>query len=235
MGVDEITGPREFYDRLAPVYQELYAYPPVMTLRQVVWLERHAPPGPLLDLGCGPGRILPHLARGGRWAVGLDFSPNMLTLARQALPEASLVRADAARPLPFLDASFVAVISLHATLIHLADFGDLCQLSREVARVLRPGGLFLVELPHPRTFPRTSELGVWRTFRPGIRCRRMASKIEEMCLDEVGGLCTRVRILDLDDLDEWLSPFARVDLHPGFTGGRFNPKRGLSMVVAAWL
>jgi hypothetical protein len=40
--------------------------------------------GPVLDVGCGPGRLVAELARQGRPALGLDISPVALRLARQA-------------------------------------------------------------------------------------------------------------------------------------------------------
>ena len=40
--------------------------------------------GTVLDVGCGPGRLVAELARQGRHALGLDISPVALRLARQA-------------------------------------------------------------------------------------------------------------------------------------------------------
>jgi hypothetical protein len=40
--------------------------------------------GTVLDVGCGPGRLVAELARQGRPALGLDISPVALRLARQA-------------------------------------------------------------------------------------------------------------------------------------------------------
>ncbi len=38
--------------------------------------------GPVLDVGCGPGRLLDALARHGKWALGVDLSPTAVALAR---------------------------------------------------------------------------------------------------------------------------------------------------------
>ena len=40
--------------------------------------------GTILDVGCGPGRLVGELARQGRHALGLDISPAALRLARRA-------------------------------------------------------------------------------------------------------------------------------------------------------
>lgn len=42
--------------------------------------------GPVADLGCGPGKVTAHLAELGVPAFGVDLSPKMIELARQAHP-----------------------------------------------------------------------------------------------------------------------------------------------------
>jgi SAM-dependent methyltransferase len=53
--------------------------------------------GTVLDVGCGPGRLVAELARQGRPALGLDISPVALRLARQA--GATVVRRSVFAPL----------------------------------------------------------------------------------------------------------------------------------------
>ncbi|SCL69680.1 class I SAM-dependent methyltransferase [Micromonospora chersina] len=43
--------------------------------------------GPVADLGCGPGHVTAHLSNLGVDAFGVDLSPRMVALARQAYPE----------------------------------------------------------------------------------------------------------------------------------------------------
>ena len=59
--------------------------------------DRARPGRPVVDLGCGAGRYLPHL---GAAVVGLDASATMLGACRSAAPGAALIRGDLAR-LPF--------------------------------------------------------------------------------------------------------------------------------------
>lgn len=224
---------REFYDQVAGVYDQRYAYPPKLTARQARWLARVCPLGPLLDLGTGTGRMLPALAKAGFLPVGLDCSPAMLAQARSD-PSALLVQGEAARGLPFGRACFSAVISLHATLVHLSAPGALETMAAEVLRVLRPGGAFVVELPHPRTYPPVERSGAWRQYQPGMSCRRIAPGLEEMRLDDAKGITTLVRAITVEDLKSWLRGFCRVELHPGFSGGRFRLDQGEIMVVCAW-
>ncbi len=44
------------------------------------------PPGRLLDLGCGTGRLCRHFAAKGYECVGVDLSDEMLAKAREASP-----------------------------------------------------------------------------------------------------------------------------------------------------
>jgi SAM-dependent methyltransferase len=101
----------------------------------------------LLDLGCGPcGPLTFILARVGCRGTGVEQSSAALRVGQaRALAvgvEAafSATEANLDEPLPFGDASFDAAISLDVVL-HLRDREH---LFREVARVLRPGGRFLV-------------------------------------------------------------------------------------------
>jgi ubiquinone/menaquinone biosynthesis C-methylase UbiE len=93
--------------------------------------------GPWLDVSCGPGTLLRHLAKapGSRRVYGLDLSRAMLERARIAAPAATLVRGDAAE-LPFEDGAFGAVTSLAA----LDLYPDPARAVAEAARVLASGG-----------------------------------------------------------------------------------------------
>lgn len=97
----------------------------------------------VLDLGCGPGRHAAGLARRGAWVVGLDLSAALLCAAREAGAE-RLVRADM-RSLPLRDATFDAVLSLFTSFGYFADDAEHEAVLREVTRVLRPGGRFVLD------------------------------------------------------------------------------------------
>jgi SAM-dependent methyltransferase len=89
--------------------------------------------GPVLDAGCGEGRLRSLLDGEVHW-VGLDASPAQLA----ANPYRPVVRADMRR-LPFADHSFAEVVHLWC-LYHL---DDPVTAVAEAARVLRPGGRYL--------------------------------------------------------------------------------------------
>ncbi len=223
-----------FYDRVAWAYDRHFAYPRRITELQTAWLLRLCRRGPLLDLGCGTGRMLDPLAEAGFTPFGLDCSKKMLARARQAHPEADLVRAEAGRGIPFASAAFETVICLHAVLIHITDPEERRGLALEVQRVLRPGGVFVLELPHPRSFPPLTTPDAWRVFRPGILCRQVGPNLEELRLTEMGDLTSRVAVIDVPELKTLLAGFAKAHLHPGFSGGLFDPEKGVAMVVCAY-
>ena len=67
-------------------------------------------------------------------------------------------------PLPFDDGSFDAAIALHGTLAHPPDDQAVACLARELARVVRPGGAFVAEVPAPAWIDRaTADARVRRT------------------------------------------------------------------------
>lgn len=107
-----------------------------------------APPGRVLDAGCGTGRHLLPLARMGYRVVGADLSQAMLLVARQALRAsgipAQLVRADL-RSLPFA-ACFDAALCLESPLAYLHEDAALAAALHSLHRALRPGGRLIVDV-----------------------------------------------------------------------------------------
>lgn len=103
------------------------------------------PDAALLDIGCGTGGLILRLGAKHpqrRW-TGLDFSPLACDLARQRCPASVSIVEGSATALPFADASFDAVISADV----LCQFDDPLPAVQEMLRVLRPGGLALINAP----------------------------------------------------------------------------------------
>ncbi len=104
----------------------------------------------LLDAGCGEGRhCFGALERGAR-VVGLDLDRASLRMAHGALRDrggelgrlAAVLQGDAFH-LPFRDCTFDKVICSEV-MEHVHDFGA---AARELARVIRPGGLAAITIP----------------------------------------------------------------------------------------
>jgi SAM-dependent methyltransferase len=102
--------------------------------------QRSSRPRRVLDLGCGAGRAMRLLTEAGCEVVGVDLAEQALRRARADLgPAAWLVQGDAFR-LSFATGSFDAIVSLG-----YASVGSYPGVQPEMARVLRPGGLALVD------------------------------------------------------------------------------------------
>lgn len=96
------------------------------------------PSGDILEIACGTGRLT------GFATVGLDGSSQMMEIARRKYPGKKFVNSDA-RSLPFDGAAFDCIFSFHL-MMHL-DAGSIATIMSEAARVLRPGGRFIFDLP----------------------------------------------------------------------------------------
>ncbi len=135
---------RDEYRKLAEVEDRMW-YFRALNRRVVHWLARQLPPGParVLDAGCGTGGLITTL-RGANadWRLtGLDFMPLACSLARERtgveIVEGSITQ------LPFADASFEAVVSVDV----LCQVEEAAAALREFARVVRPGGIVLINVP----------------------------------------------------------------------------------------
>jgi ubiquinone/menaquinone biosynthesis C-methylase UbiE len=120
-------------------------------------LELHAG-SRLLDVGCGSGGPVLHLARAtGATVVGVDVLEEGIAAATAQAREHGLedqstfVRADAGERLPFEDESFDAILSIDA-MCHLP---DRLSVLEEWRRVIGPGGRILFTDPTIVTGPVT--------------------------------------------------------------------------------
>jgi ubiquinone/menaquinone biosynthesis C-methylase UbiE len=92
----------------------------------------------VLDVGCGTGYYTARLRQHGFDVTGIDASPEMLEQARVRNPDVALRQADVEH-LPFPDASFDIVICIEVLRYLPRSNGCI----REMARVLKPGGVCL--------------------------------------------------------------------------------------------
>lgn len=142
--------------------------------------------GPVLELGCGTGRIAVPLARAGVSLVGIDRSERMLERAARRLKvlyrgqprkrrKLRLVRGDI-RSLPFADDDFEMVLAPYGILQSLLRDKDLAATLSSVARVLRPGGLFGLDL--------VPDVPNWREYSNKIQLRGRAAGGRHLTLVE---------------------------------------------------
>src|SRR6266404_3138218 len=96
----------------------------------------------ILDAGCGTGAILQRLGSPQR-NVGIDLAPEAISFCRER--GLNNVRQGDICALPFADASFDAVIS--SSVLYHGWVTDVATAVGEMHRVLRPGGLLVINVP----------------------------------------------------------------------------------------
>lgn len=145
---------RDLFTRIAPRYEllnQVLSLGQVERWRRLAAEEAAVPPGGwVLDVATGEGGMARALIR--RWpgarVVGLDFTPQMLRLAREHLAGQPIywTEGDALR-LPFPDGFFDAVVNAFM----LRNVTDVRATLAEQARVVRPGGrVVCLEMTWPR-------------------------------------------------------------------------------------
>jgi SAM-dependent methyltransferase len=132
---------KRFYESNATTYAE--ATWKLSMDQQVSNFAARLPSGAtVVDLGCGAGRDLKAFSDGGFFAVGLDISAPLASIAQQH-SGCPVVIADL-RHLPLASARFDGVWA-SASLLHLAR-NDIGQALAEIFRILKPGGIFFASM-----------------------------------------------------------------------------------------
>ena len=108
--------------------------------------------GPVLELGCGNGRILLELAQHGIDAIGVDASAEMLEELRgkaalRSLPARAL-RMDLANLA--LRPGFAAILCPYSLITYVTDDDEVARLLTRIRDLLAPGGMFVVDAFVPK-------------------------------------------------------------------------------------
>ena len=136
-------------------YAEYYDWENAQTVgkRDIAFWKRMSADvqGPVLELGCGTGRVALPVARHGATVIGIDRSESMLARARVRVKRSrlgarvKLIRGDI-RQLPFPDRTFPLVMAPYGILQSLLDEQVLSATLKQVQRVLTRDGTFGLEL-----------------------------------------------------------------------------------------
>jgi len=108
--------------------------------------------GPVLDLGCGTGRVLLPLVQHGYEVVGLDASPHMLDRARirlSGLPEErfKLIHGAMQEVLyKFPAETFGLIICALNTWSHVCDLQQAIEILKGIKKALKPSGLVILDM-----------------------------------------------------------------------------------------
>ena len=154
-------------------YADFYDWENAQTLdrRDVMFWQSMAEraKGPVLELGCGTGRVTIPVARTGVRIIGVDRSAEMLARAlkrsrrTRSRARPTLLRADI-RFLPFRTTTrFDLVMAPYGIVQSLVRESDLAATLASVGRVIARGGIFGVDL--------VPDLPVWKEYRNKVRFR----------------------------------------------------------------
>src|SRR5258706_8140479 len=119
----------------------------------VEWADTVPPGGFILDVGCGVGRHLVYLGGRGFRVAGMDISPSGIRLSQEACAARQIAFEGYVSDMSTLrwpDMTFDA--ALCTSTIHHQLRAGIVQTLAEVRRVLKPGGVFLLDFPCTDSF-----------------------------------------------------------------------------------
>ena len=220
---DFLRATRASYDAVAPDYAERFrdelAARPLDRALLAGFAELVRGAGPVVDIGCGTGRVTAHLHALGVDVFGVDLSPGMVAAAREAHPgprfdEGSMLALD----LP--DGAVGGVLAWYST-IHVPT-ERLPEVFAEFHRVLAPGGHVLLAFQAGDEVLRLTE-----AFGHQISLefhRRRPERVAELLSQ--AGLAMRARMLreredggDFPEKTPQAFLFARKPVHPAGPAG----------------
>ena len=205
-----------FVEAFKAAYLDVYPHRDLEEARREArFLVAHGVGGVVLDLCCGTGRHCRALRELGVRAFGLDLSTDLLAraLALHRDLEGGLVCADA-RAIPFGSGRADSVVSLFSSFGYFGEGGDRAVLA-EVGRVLRNGGVVVLDLMNPERV-RSELVPATRSSRDGLEIeerRELADGgrrvIKEIRLRARDGTTRSwredVRLYSLDELEPGLA------------------------------
>ena len=137
-----LAASRKGYDKISSDFSHTrkWFWPELRFVRDLIPDGAH-----ILDVGCGNGRFLGVLEGKSLSYTGLDFSKELIEIAREQNREranTTFVVGDALA-LPFADKSFDVVVSF-AVLHHIPSHAYRVEFLREMARVVKPESLIVL-------------------------------------------------------------------------------------------
>ncbi|WP_062268169.1 class I SAM-dependent methyltransferase [Endozoicomonas arenosclerae] len=123
-----------------------------LTLRDLPGLlEKYVKTGTkALDYGCGAGMMMPLIKRCGFDVEGMDISLNMLNIAMRDHKNTAFTHIDSAS-IPRPDEHYDLVLICYV-LVEISSLSEMEAITREVHRVLKPGGIAVVIVSSEQKF-----------------------------------------------------------------------------------
>jgi SAM-dependent methyltransferase len=141
---------------------------------------------PILDIGVGGGRTVPHLTAISTNYTAIDYSSEMVTAFAQRFPGLRVLHANAVDLGAFDDASIYLVV-FSCCGIDMVGHTDRRKILHEVRRVLAPGGAFIFSTHNLDNRLRDPSIGdlmvpIDPTLNPFKLTRSMAKSVRQSCL-----------------------------------------------------
>ncbi len=105
-----------------------------------------APEGPVVEYGCGAGRIMKAVIDSGRPCAGIDISPTMLERCSELLPEAQALYLLSAEGRCAAPDGLAALVYSYSVLQHISTLGAYVTALDEMCRILASGGRMAIQV-----------------------------------------------------------------------------------------
>lgn len=179
-------------------------------------LERRSPPATLLDVGCAYGFLVKEAERAGFSATGIDSSADAVARARELVPGATFVVADAETGLELSDR--FDVVTMNSVLEH---FHHPDRALESAASVMHSGGWLFIKTMNADSMSRHLFGGEWEGYVDYTH-----HSIDRMTPRGIGEMLQRAGfdVIDIHTTtgpfvtnpDPYVSRFAAAGLIPGF-------------------
>lgn len=171
--------------------------------------------GPLLDVACGAGRYMTAFGAAGLDVLGIDLSEYLLIEAVERRRHGGRVVLSDMRALPVRNAAVGAVVNMFTSFGYFESDADNHRVLREIARVLAPGGRFLMDYLNADAINRDALEATRREVEGAVvhedrRIDEARGVLEKHVRVEVAGrpdveFTERVRLFNAADLERMVS------------------------------
>ncbi len=140
--------PPLIYDRLSRIYDDLWSSVSLRYLPIIKSLlkERIILQGRILDLACGTGTLISHLAKDGHIVFGLDISEKMIRIAKTKVTHCDNVFLSVQDMTSIgFNEQFNAVLCTYDSLNYITSESALLQMFQNISNIIDPEGFFLFD------------------------------------------------------------------------------------------